>query len=186
MHIAVYPGSFDPLHIGHLAIMHCLTTPEVGFNEVYLVVSPRNPFKEAGKEHNALERYEAARKAVARHPELKVRVDDIELQLPSPQYTYHTLDLLSQREPHNDFTLVIGADNLSLIRRWREWRKLLLEYGVVVYPRNGHDIQAIKDELLQEDPSFRIRLLDAPLVNVSSTVIREREKLGQDVDELLM
>lgn len=185
-HIAVYSGSFDPLHIGHLAIMHALTEPEVGFDEVYLVVSPRNPFKEEGREKTALERFNAAKAAVAKYPELKVRVDDVELHLPSPQYTIRTLDTLAQREPENEFTLVIGADNLSQLRRWKDYRRILLEYGVVVYPRKGFDVKALRDDLLAENPRYRIRLIDAPLVNVSSTQIRLMERSGEIPEDLLM
>ena len=120
MNIAVYSGSFDPLHIGHLAIMEYLSKDkEVDW--VYLVVSPKNPLKETIKAESARDRFEAAVEAVRRYPKLHVWVDDIELNLPPPQYTIRTLDTLKQREPDNGFTLIMGADNLNGIRRWKEY-----------------------------------------------------------------
>ena len=114
MEVAVYSGSFNPLHIGHLAIMRYLTD-SMGFDMVYLVVSPKNPIKSTVSADTGAERYEAALEAVARHPGLKVMVDDIELHMPAPQYTVRTLDALAAREPDNRFTFVLGADFLDAL-----------------------------------------------------------------------
>lgn len=182
MRVAVYSGSFDPLHIGHLQILRHLQQDD-RFDAVYLIVSPRNPFKAEGKAANARERYEAAVKAVARHPELtKVRADDIELTMPAPQYTFRTLEALKAREPENEFTLVVGADNLAVFGGWREHARILLEYGLIVFPRRGFDCEALQAELLKENPSYRIDLADMPLVDISSTQIRE----GVTDDGMLM
>lgn len=188
MKIAVYSGSFNPLHIGHQAIMEYLTR-EKGFDWVYLIVSPQSPFKDASNNLTAHDRYIAAIDAVCRHPELHVWVDDIELTMEPPQYTIKTLDALKLREPENDFTLVIGADNLASFRGWRESGRILKEYGVVVFPREGYDIRAIKENLLNdpEGSSYDILLMeDAPLVNISSTEIRNALAEGRDVSEWLM
>lgn len=185
MKIAVYPGSFNPLHIGHLAIIRALTQG-MDFDTVYLIVSPKNPLKDAISEDTGRARYLAALDAVARHGDLNVRVDDIEFSQPSPQYTIRTLDLLRAREPQNDFTLVIGADNLADIRRWRDYKRILTEYGVAVYPRTGFDCTALRTALMQESAQYRIRLLDAPMVDISSTQIREALERGEDVSEFLM
>ena len=135
MHIAVYGGSFNPLHIGHLAIMKHLVEV-AGFDAVYLVVSPKNPLKE--------------------------------------------------REPENDFTLVMGADNLAIIRNWKEYKTILKDFGVAVYPREGHNLAQIKQDLLKEDPAYKIQILEAPLVTVSSTEIREAIKRGEEISHYLM
>ena len=119
MRIAVYAGSFNPLHIGHQAIMEYLTVKKE-FDWVYLVVSPKNPLKDSIDASSGQYRYNAAVQAVSRHPELNVWVDDIELKMEPPHYTIRTLDALKRREPENDFTLVIGADNLSSIHKWRD------------------------------------------------------------------
>ena len=185
MNIAVYSGSFNPLHIGHLAIMKHMTE-EAGFDYVYLIVSPKNPLKEGISGETGPERYEAAVKAVCRHPELKVWVDDIELEMPEPHYTIRTLDSLQEREPENSFTLVMGADNLADIRRWKDYRRILKDYGVAVFPRNGFELKTVKADLIDEDPEYRIRLLEAEMVDISSTIIRNAIASGEDASEWLM
>ena len=187
MDIAVYSGSFNPLHIGHLAIMKYLTG-EGGFDRVYLIVSPKNPLKEGIDSASGQDRFDAAVQAVNRHfPKSgPVKVDDIELNMPAPHYTIRTLDTLREREPDNRFTLTIGADNLADIRRWKDYGRILSEYGVAVFPREGYGLDKIKQDFLCENPAYKIRLIDAPLVTVSSTEIREARSKGEDVSHLLM
>lgn len=186
MRTAVYSGSFDPLHIGHLAILRSLCESAL-YDRVLLVISPQNPFKDPSRAANARLRFEAAKSAVARYPELaKVEVSDIELGMEPPHYTLKTLELLHSLNPEDSFTLVIGADNLASMRRWYEYGRLLLEYGVIVFPRDSYDIAELRAELLAENGAYRIATIDAPLVNVSSTYIRESIALGRDVGALLM
>ena len=204
MNIAVYSGSFNPLHIGHLAIMKYLIG-EGGFDCVYLIVSPKNPLKEDIDSSSGQDRFEAAVEAVKRHfPEplsagdipsttyppadkgRRVKVDDIELNMPAPHYTIRTLDTLREREPDNCFTLVMGADNLADIRRWRDYKRILKEYGIAVYPRKGFDLTAIKEDLLTEDHTYRISIMNAEMVDISSTIIRNAIASGQDTSQWLM
>lgn len=212
MRIAVYPGSFNPLHIGHQAIMEYLTKEEE-YDWVYLIVSPKNPIKTTIKAETASDRYEAAVAAVKRHPDLHVWVDDIELKMDPPQYTIKTLDTLRQREPENDFTLVVGADNLENIHRWRDFQRILADYGVAVYPRKGYDLAEIKSKLIEEcrhlpapyvldsneyaeegrrnleetlRDTYNIEILEAPIVDISSTQIREGIAEGRDMSEWMM
>ena len=221
MNIAVYSGSFNPLHIGHLAIMKYLIG-EGGFDCVYLIVSPKNPLKEGIDSASGQDRFDAAVEAVRRHfPEplsageyivdmpppargcltegktgvdgispadkgRKVKVDDIELNMPAPHYTIRTLDALHEREPENSFTLVMGADNLADIRRWRDYSRILKEYGVAAYPRKGFDLTTIKEDLLTEDPAYRITIMNAEMVDISSTIIRNAIAAGQDMSQWLM
>ncbi len=212
MRIAVYSGSFDPLHIGHQAIMEYLTR-EKAFDWVYLVISPQNPFKDPSKALSAERRYRAAIAAVRRHPELHVWVDNIELSMDPPHYTIRTLDALRRREPQNEFTLVVGADNLENMLRWRDAPRILSEYGVAVYPRKGFDVNKIREILYNkmltlpsayaldassqhdspgtigfEDAEhlFKIEIIDAPIIDISSTRIREGLAAGQDMSEWMM
>ena len=106
--------------------------------------------------------------------------------MPEPHYTIRTLDALNLREPDNSFTLIMGADNLADIRRWKDYRRILKEYGVAVYPREGHDLDEVKADLLQEDSSYRIRLLNAPMIDISSTKIRNGIAAGMDMSRYLM
>ena len=212
MKIAVYSGSFNPLHIGHMAIMEYLTRDR-DYDWVYLVVSPKNPIKDSISADSARDRFNAAVEAVKRHPELHVWVDDIELEMEPPQYTIKTLDALKLREPENDFTLVMGADNLQGIRRWRDFPRILSEYGVAVYPRQGFDLEQIKRQLIEEcrlfpapyvldanemapegmrsleetlRDTYNIEIIDAPIVDISSTEIREGIAAGKDMSAWLM
>ena len=179
------------------------------FDWVYLVISPQNPLKDPAKALSAERRYRAAIEAVRRHPELHVWVDNIELEMPAPHYTIKTLDALRKREPENEFTLVIGADNLENIHRWRDAPRILGEYGVAVYPRKGYDMERLREMLLEEcrhfpvpyvldasqvgrpsledmDRLYHIRLIDAPIVDISSTQIREMLARGEDASAYLM
>jgi len=186
-HVAVYSGSFNPLHIGHLAIIRYMIE-EAGFDMVYLIVSPKNPLKDGISSASGPERYHAAMEAVRRHPELygKVKVDDIELNMPEPHYSIRTLDALRKREPSSLFTIIMGADNLADIRRWRDYSRILKEFGTAVYPRRGFDLTEIKQDLLNEDPAYKIKVMDAPMVDISSTYIRGAAARGEDISDLLM
>ena len=185
MKIAVYSGSFNPLHVGHQAIMEFLTR-KAGFDWVYLIVSPQSPFKDAANVLTGLQRYEAAVEAVKRHPDIRVWVDDIELGMEPPHYTIRTLDALRAREPENNFTLVIGADNLESFPRWRDYGCILREYGVAVFPRKGFHRGHLKARLLRECPDYRIDLLKAPRIDISSTEIRDGLAAGRDMSRWLM
>ncbi len=164
---------------------------------VYLIVSPKNPLKDGISATTGQDRYNAAIAAVNRHfafgasasetrPVGKVMVDDIELNMPAPHYTVRTLKALAEREPKNTFTFVMGADNLADIRRWREYATILKDFGVAVFPRTGHDLTQIKQDLLNEDPAYRIQILDAEMVDISSTEIRKAIANGEDPSKFLM
>ena len=179
--IAVYSGSFNPLHIGHLAIIrHLIEVAD--YDIVYLIVSPKNPLKDGISSASAADRYNAAITAINRHfSEIsRVLVDDIELSMPEPHYTIRTLDALKEREPGNTFTFVMGADSLADIRRWKDYPRILSDFGVAVFPRQGHDLEAIKADLQEENPAYRITLLNAKMVDISSTTIREAIASGDD------
>ena len=202
MNIAVYSGSFNPLHIGHLAIIRYMIEV-AGFDMVYLIVSPKNPLKDSISSDSGTARYNAAIEAVNRHfadkaaleiwndqtvasHTTKVHVDDIELTMPEPHYSISTLDALRSREPDNSFTFVMGADNLADIRRWKDYTRILTEFGVAVYPRTSFDLETIRQDLLNENPAYKIQIINAPMVDISSTQIRLAQSRGEDVSHLLM
>ncbi len=196
MRTAVYSGSFNPLHIGHLAILKFLTA-SAGFDRVRLVVSPKNPLKDGISSSTGQQRHEDALEAVRRHADefggqdpvngsQKVIVDSIELSMPEPHYTIRTLDALRERHPEESLTLVMGADNLSSITRWRDYVRILTEYGVIVYPRKGYILEAIRKELTTNIPGARIEIMNAPNVDISSTEIREAIARKEDISAYLM
>lgn len=193
-------GSFNPMHKGHIAVISYLLDMG-GFDKVYLIVSPHNPFKNSAVADNAAERFAAAVEAVQRNGLAdRVKVDDIEFSMPLPSYSVRTLDALSQREPDKSFVLVVGGDNLHELPLWKEGQRIMEQYGVVVYPREGYDIAHDCRVLKREHSNaaklfnggtgrakpYHIQLLEgAPLVNVSSTQIREMIARGEDASELL-
>ena len=184
MRVAVYSGSFNPMHIGHLEIVRYLTG-DAGFDRVYLIVSPQNPFKDASNARSGPARYEAAKAVMGRYPELDVMVDDIELRMDPPHYTIRTLDALKAREPENEFVVVMGADNLDVIRQWKDYRRILTEYGIAVFPRRGSHRGRAKASLLRENPSYNITLLNKRITTISSSFIRAGLAEGKDMSRYL-
>lgn len=184
--IAVYSGSFDPLHIGHKAILEEISSK---YDWVYLIVTPQNPLKER-KSSDVMTRVKNAHDALIRNEIFNVTVSDIEQTMEPPYYTVKTLNELKKLTPHNHFTLVIGADNLQNIREWKEYQKLLTEYGVLVFPRGDFGVSKLEDlkkELLLENPEYKIEINKTIIPTVSSTEIRESlEKGDSNVNKLLM
>ncbi len=161
--MALYFGTFNPMHAGHLAILNYLRRK--AFNEVRMVVSPESPFK-FGSDQTAEDRLAAVRAKVA---ELcpDVAVSDVEFHLPKPNYTINTLRALQQAEPDTEFVIAMGADNIAGIERWREWEEIVSNFEIWVYPRKGY---YVKRKCKKYGAKY---LEDAKLVNISSTQIRE-------------
>lgn len=194
--VALYPGSFNPMHIGHAAIARWLAECG-GFDEVRLMPSPGNPLKCVGTSAPAdtadkttdtkatagtpatterIQRLESVEAAVKRNG-LNVKIEDIEFRLPPPHYTYRTLEALHKREPGTEFILVIGSDNLAIIDTWYKGREILSEYETWVYPRDGYDTGRLIREATDKG-ALRIRMIEAPLIDISSTAIRNAEACG--------
>ncbi|MGL5938039.1 MAG: nicotinate (nicotinamide) nucleotide adenylyltransferase [Phocaeicola sp.] len=169
---ALFGGSFNPIHIGHLALANYLC--EWGeVDEFWFLVSPQNPLKvDKSDLWEDQFRLELVKAAIANYP--KFKLCDIEFQLPRPSYTIHTLRALSQQYPDREFTLIIGADNWQLFPRWYEAEEILANYSILIYPRPGFEVDESK--LPQQ-----VRLVQTPLIEVSSTFIRESLAAGKDV-----
>ena len=168
-------GSFNPVHIGHLILAEYFAT-RTDLAEVWLVVSPHSPFKEAAGLRPDAERLRLVQLAIAGNPRL--RAEAIEFRLPRPSYTIATLDALRQQHPEKDFVLLMGADNLSGLPRWQEAARLLAEIDLYVYPRPG--------VLLPDLATFpRARVVGAPLLDISATYIRESLRQGNSIRYLV-
>ncbi|MFD1468082.1 nicotinate (nicotinamide) nucleotide adenylyltransferase [Hymenobacter caeli] len=168
-------GSFNPVHIGHLILAEYFAT-RTDLAEVWLVVTPHNPFKAAAGLLPDAERLRLVQLAIAGNPRL--RADDVEFGLPRPSYTIATLDALRQRHPATDFVLLMGADNLAGLPRWQEAARLLAEIDIYVYPRFGStpvDVAAFP----------RARVLAAPLLDISATYVRESLRTGRSIRYLV-
>ncbi len=168
-------GSFNPVHTGHLILaQHCATRTDLA--EVWLVVTPHNPFKAAADLLPETERLRLVRLAVAGNPRL--RAEDIEFGLPRPSYTIATVDALRRRHPGVGFVLLMGADNLPGLPQWKDAARLLDEIDLYVYPRPGTPRPNV-------GPFPRARLLDAPLLDISATYIRESLRTGLSIRYLV-
>mgnify|MGYP000536241286 FL=1 len=168
--VGIFGGSFNPIHTGHIALAKSLCQ-QAGLDEVWLMVSPMNPFKkEATDLLTDKLRLEMAEQAIADEPKLKAC--DYEFHMPKPSYTWHTLQALSQDFPHVSFTLLIGGDNWASFGKWFHHEDILSHYPIVVYPRKGCDIGKV--------PSG-VTIVETPLLNISSTEIRQRIKEGKSI-----
>ena len=167
MKTALYFGSFNPMHLGHITICRYLLE-KTEIDQLRLVVSPGNPLKSAENFKNARQRLIWAQNIIKEEfPNYNIVVSDIEFQLVPPLYTINTIRYLKESEPGNQFILVIGSDNLAIIEKWHKWQELLSETEIWVYPRKGSDARELCNK-------YGCRLLDAPLIDISSTEIREQ------------
>ena len=173
--IGLFFGSFNPIHTGHLILAEYFVS-HCALQEVWLVVSPNNPFKNGNDLYPQSERLRWVRMSIANNPLL--RACDIEFSLSSPSYTIHTLDALSAKYPEHSFQLIMGQDNLEQFHRWRSYEDILMRYPVLVYPRHGSRACA-----LEKHPS--VRMVDAPLLEISATRIRELHASGHSVRYLI-
>jgi nicotinate-nucleotide adenylyltransferase len=164
-------GSFNPVHIGHLILAEHFAT-RTDLAEVWLVVTPQNPFKAASGLLPEAERLRWVELAIAGNPHL--RAEAIEFELPRPSYTIATLDALRLRHPGTEFVLLMGADSLLSVPQWRNADRLLAETDIYVYPRPGAPMPSLV--------GFpRVQVLEAPLLDISGTYIRTCLRTGESI-----
>ena len=173
MKIGIFGGSFDPIHIGHAIIaQHFIGSGVV--DRLWFMVSPMNPLK-ADKKQQVSDADRLRMVEMVTHPMEGVETSAFEFTMPRPSYTIDTLNTLQAKFPDDEFYLVIGADNWDLFGKWRNSEEILAKYHVLIYPRLGHEV-VIPDELQE-----RVQAVDAPIIELSSTQIRERLTNGQSV-----
>lgn len=164
MYTALYFGSFNPIHIGHLIIADSLLL-ESEIDRVWFVVSPQNPLKDKNSLLDEKSRYYLTQIATEDHS--KFYVSNIEFSLPKPSYTIDTLNYLKEKYPDKKFCLLMGGDNLANLSKWKNYEKILEDYRIYVYKRP-------KSNSLEFESHPNIHFLDVPLMEISSTVIRQR------------
>jgi len=179
--IGLYFGSFNPIHIGHLAIAGYITE-FTDINQVWFVVSPHNPLKK--KETLLADRNRLYMTQLAIGENDNMKASDIEFKLPVPSYTIDTLTYLEEKFPENEFALVMGEDNLYTLHKWKNIEKLISKYSIYVYPRPETDIP-LNNKLHQVLATASIRKVPAPLMDISGTFIRDGIKKGKDMSYFL-
>lgn len=179
---ALYFGSFNPIHYGHISIAKYLLDNE-GIDEVRFILSPKNPLKKMEDLEDANNRLASLRKTVDNiiieynYTEKQVTVSDIEFTMSTPRYTLKTLKKIISQDPETNFILVIGGDNITIIEKWYGWKELLTNYEIWVYPRVGYEDKLACRLYNHSFKDIKLRYLeDAPKYNISSTELRLRKK----------
>lgn len=173
--IGLFFGSFNPIHIGHLIIANAMAE-NTDLKKVWLVVSPQNPLKPSKGLLHEFDRYDMAKAAIADH--YKIEVSDVEFHLPKPSYTIHTLAHLHEKHPEKDFKVIIGEDNLASFAKWKNYEQILEHYGLYVYPRPH-----VTNSDFKRHPN--VKLVEAPLLDISATYIRECIKNNKSIRYLV-
>lgn len=171
MRVGLFFGSFNPVHIGHLAIANYMAS-FTSLDEVWFVVSPQNPLKEKSSLLSENDRLHLINLALDFHK--KIKTSNIEFTLSQPSYTINTLAHLSEKFPEHEFCLIMGSDNLSSLHKWKNYEEILKKYKIFVYPRPNK-----KDTEFDNHPS--VSFVDAPIMEISSTFIRQSIKEKKDV-----
>jgi nicotinate-nucleotide adenylyltransferase len=164
--IGIFGGSFNPIHVGHIALAQAVLR-QCALDEVWLMVSPQNPLKRNDADLlDDMLRFEMSQRAL--EDVEGIRASDYEFYLPKPSYTWNTLQHLTEDYPDYTFILLIGGDNWTHFQRWRHWKDILWHHDVIVYPRDQYQ-----------------GTIDVPLLPISSTEIRQKVRAGESIEGLV-
>lgn len=169
MKIGLYFGSFNPIHIGHL-IIGSFVANNTDVDQVWFVVSPQNPLKKVSTLLNEYHRLHLVHLAIEK--DLQLKASNIEFKLPKPSYTIDTLVYLEEKYPEHNFAIIMGSDSFQNLPKWKNHEILLKNYTFYVYLRPGFEVL---------DNQTNVQVLNAPLLEISSTKIREAVKKGKSI-----
>jgi nicotinate-nucleotide adenylyltransferase len=174
MTIGLYFGSFNPIHIGHLIIAkHVLNTTDL--RQVWMIVSPQNPLKPSASLINEYARLRLLQTAL--EGEYNLKASKIEFNLPKPSYTVNTLAYLKEKYPQHEFAVIMGSDSFCNLTKWKNYEVIIKNHFLYIYNRPGF---AVENTL-----NASIKILEAPLLEISSTRIRKLIKEGKSIRYLL-
>lgn len=176
--VGLFFGSFNPIHIGHLILANYILENS-NMEELWFVVSPQNPFKEKKSLLNDYNRLEMVELSIKKYP--KMRASNVEFSLPQPSYTIDTLTYLKEKYPNHSFALIMGEDNLKHLHKWKNADLLINQHQIIVYPRVYSGKMEDSDYLQHEN----ITLIDAPIIELSASKIREMIKEKKNVRPML-
>jgi len=174
MKIGLFFGSFNPIHVGHKIIASYMVDFS-DLTQVHFIVSPKNPLKQKASLLKEYHRLQIIRAEIEDNN--KLYVSDIEFTMPQPSYTIDTLVRLKEKNPNNEYCLILGADNLQTFHKWKNHEKILESYSIYVYPRSGM-------EIIKSHENIHI-IENVPEINISSSFIRKLIKEGKDVSYLM-
>lgn len=188
MKIGLYFGTFNPIHVGHLIIANHLAEHS-DLDQIWMVVTPHNPLKKKSTLLDDYHRLQMVHLATEDFP--KIKPSDIEFKLTQPNYTVNTLVHLQEKYPSHEFSLIMGEDNLKSFHKWKNYEAILEHHNIYVYPRL--EARSRRDEIISTEIENltlknhpKIHLIDdAPIVEISSTFIRDNIKRGRNVKPLL-
>ena len=174
MKVGLYFGSFNPIHLGHMAIANYMVE-YTDMDKLWFVISPHNPFKERKTLLSDHHRYELVERGLG--DDDRFRATDIEFKMPTPSYTIDTLTWLAEKYPSNRFVIIMGSDGLPGFPKWKNSSEIQKNYRRYVYPRPGFPVDVSTQENLE--------VVDAPLIEISSSFIRKSISEGKDIRHFL-
>ncbi len=170
MEIGLYFGSFNPVHSGHLIIANHILN-ETGLHKIWFIVSPQNPFKTSSALLNEYDRLHLLK--LATEDDLRIKISDIEFNLPKPSYTSVTLAHLQEKNPEHKYSIIMGSDSFQNLHKWKNYEFIVKNYPIYVYQRQGFDIH--------NHVNANLNIVDAPLLQISATQIRRMIKEGKSI-----
>lgn len=174
MRVGLYFGSFNPIHIGHLIVAGYVVN-HTEMQQVWFVVSPQNPLKPSSVLLNEYHRLHLVQLAVEDDPRL--RASEVEFKLPRPSYTIDTLTYLEEKYPQHEFSIIMGSDSFQNLPRWKNFEQLVKKYPFIIYKRPGFEVK--------ETWGASVTVLQAPLLQISATEIRNNIKTGKTIRYLV-
>lgn len=175
MKTGLFFGSFNPVHVGHMIIANFMAT-QTDLQEVWMVVSPQNPFKtkkSLAKDHDRLHLVH-----LAIGDNMRIRASNIEFDLPKPSYTIDTLTFLKEKFPKKEFALIMGGDNLGNFHKWKNYEQILANHEIYVYKRPQYELGDLADHP-------KIKIMEAPLMQISASYIRRCIQQNQSIQYLV-
>ena len=174
MRIGLYFGSFNPIHVGHLIIANHILN-ETNLDKIWFVISPQNPFKPSASLLNEYDRLFLVQRAIGENSQMKA--SDIEFALPKPSFTVHTLAYLAEKFPAYSFQIIMGSDSFQNLPKWKNAETIIAHYPIIIYKRPGFEVS--------NETAANITVMNAPLLEISATHIRELVAAGKSIKYLV-
>jgi nicotinate-nucleotide adenylyltransferase len=174
MDIGLYFGSFNPILLGHL-IVASHVIHETSIKKIWFIISPQNPLNESKTLLKEFDRLHLVR--LATQDDNRMKSSDIEFTLSKPSYTTNTLAFLSEKHPEHTFSIIMGSDSYQNLDKWKNFESIVANYSIYVYKREGHEIK----KTFSKKPF----ILNAPIIQISASQIRENIKTGKSIRYLL-